>query len=441
MNQESTNENEKTDNSTNNFEEVPIYQEVETKKKEVRTDSYFDGGVLELIGWRILALLITVVTLGIANPWAQCMLYSWQIKHTVYNGKRLKFEGTGGDLFVNMFKWLFFTIITLGIYALFIPIRKAKWVVSNIHYEDEEFVKDDSFFDGNTLQLIGINILYSIITLFSLGLLYPFAVCLKLKWINKHSVINRKKLVFDGNGLQLWGKYLLWWFLTIITFGIFSIWLPILMLKWETKHIHIKTVGEEEKKDKTALIIIPIVIVIMILVIAIICNVISKIPEDKWTEITHNSERLFKKNSDTVEMVREDEYSALVPTKEIQSAKSETKTTIPESTTVPTPTPTPTPIKTSITVGGYTLNFGTYTGTIVQGVWDEETMTASSKSQKVTLKLSENSITLDGKTAGYTISGTTIKWKALDFDVLQVTGNNRITYLAENCPELVWQGK
>ena len=439
MNQESTNENEKTDNSTNNFEEVPIYQEVETKKKEVRTDSYFDGGVLELIGWRILALLITVVTLGIANPWAQCMLYSWQFKHTVYNGKRLKFEGTGGDLFINMFKWLFFTIITLGIYALFIPIRKAKWVVSNIHYEDEEYNKDESFFDGNTLQLIGINILSTIITIFSLGLLYPFALCLKLKWINKHSVINRKKLVFNGNGLQLWGKYLLWLFLTIITFGIFSIWLPILMLKWETRHIHIKTVGEEEKKDKTTLIIIPIIIVVIILVLGIVINVVSKIPEDKWEEITNNIEGILRKNKGTVEMVREDEDSAFIPANPTQPAKSETKTITPEAT--PAQTPTPIPTKTSITVGGYTLNFGTYTGTIVQGVWDEETMTASSKSQKVTLKLSENSITLDGKTAGYTISGTTIKWKALDFDVLQVTGNNRITYLAENCPELVWQGK
>lgn len=200
---EENNQNKEMSNDTNNFEEVAVYQEVETKKKKIRTDSYFDGGVLELIGWRILAFLITAVTLGIATPWAKCMLYSWQIKHTIYNGKRLKFEGTGGDLFVNMFKWLFFTIITLGIYALFIPIRKTRWVISNIHFEDEEYVKEESFFDGKTIQLIGINILSKIITIFSLGLLYPFAICLKLKWINKHTIINRKKLVFAGNGLQL----------------------------------------------------------------------------------------------------------------------------------------------------------------------------------------------------------------------------------------------
>ena len=439
MNTEDSNEKENTSSDTSNFEEVPIYQEVETKKKEVRTDSYFDGGVLELIGWRILAFLITVITIGIATPWAQCMLYSWQLKHTVYNGKRLKFEGTGGDLFVNMFKWLFFTIITLGIYALFVPIKKAKWVISNIHFEDEEFKKDESFFDGNTLQLIGINILSIVITLFSFGLLYPFAICLKLKWINKHTVINRKKLVFDGNGLQLWGKYLLWCFLTIITLGIFSIWLPIFILKWESKHIHIKTVEEEDKNDKTTPILIVVSILLAIVIIPTLISVISNISSDKWKEIENNITEIFRNNKGTVEMYRENEYSALIPAKSIQPSTSETKTNATKKEV--TPAPTPAPAKTSITVGGYTLNFGTYTGIIQQGVWDEETMTSSVVYHNVTLKLTENSITLDGKTAGYTISGTMIKWKGLDFDVLQVTGNNRIMYIVEDCPELVWQGQ
>ncbi len=295
---EEINQNENKEEKTKEFEEDLVYQEVEPKKKVVKTDSYFDGGLLELIGWRILAFLIIVATLGIATPWAQCMLYSWQFKHTVYNGKRLKFEGTGGDLFVNIFKWIFFTIITLGIYAIFVPIKRTRWVISNLHFEDEEHVKDDSFFDGNTLQLIGINILSFIISFCSLGLLYPFAVCLKLNWINKHSVINRKKLVFDGNSLQLWGKYLLWCFLTIITLGIFSLWIPILMLKWQSKHVRIKTVSEEYKKDKSLFIVIPIAIIIMITVIAVLTNVIKDIPEEKWKEINLDNINtvLFQKN-------------------------------------------------------------------------------------------------------------------------------------------------
>ena len=107
-------------------EEQGDYEEVEIKHKEVRTDSYFDGGLLELMGWRLLAFLITGITFGIATPWVKCMLYSWEYKHTVLNGKRLKFEGTGGDLFIHYFKWIFFTIITFGIYLFVLPVRKMK---------------------------------------------------------------------------------------------------------------------------------------------------------------------------------------------------------------------------------------------------------------------------------------------------------------------------
>ena len=221
------------------FEEVDIYQEVEPIKKEVRTDSYFDGSLIELIGWRLLAFLITIVTVGIAAPWGSRMLYSYQMKHTVYNGKRLKFEGTGGDLFVNQFKWVLFTIITLGIYAIFVPVKKTKWVISNIHFEDEEFIKEESFFDGKTIQLIGINLLCNFLNIITLGLVAPFTVCFKLRWINKHTVINRKKLVFNGKAIGLFGKQILWNFLSIITFGIYGLWLPIKVLKWKSKHTHI----------------------------------------------------------------------------------------------------------------------------------------------------------------------------------------------------------
>lgn len=265
-------------NDANKFEEVEMYQEVEPIKKEVRTDSYFDGGLIELIGWKLLSFLITIVTLGIGAPWGACMIYSYEINHTVYNGKRLKFEGTGGDLFVNIFKWVLLSIITLGIYTLFIPIRKTKWVISHIHFEDEHFIKNESFFDGKTIQLIGINILSTILNFISFGLLSSFTYCYKTKWIIKHTVINRKKLVFTGRAISLFGRCMLWGFLTVITFGIFGLWIPIKKLKWQNKNTHIKVVGEEEyKKDKSLYIAIPVLIIGIILFSLIVPKIISNI--------------------------------------------------------------------------------------------------------------------------------------------------------------------
>ena len=38
-------------------------------------ESYFDGGLLQLIGYNILGILVTICTLGICLPWAYCMIY------------------------------------------------------------------------------------------------------------------------------------------------------------------------------------------------------------------------------------------------------------------------------------------------------------------------------------------------------------------------------
>ena len=40
-------------------------------------ESYFDGGLFQLIGWKLLGGFITLITLGICYPWAVCMVYNW----------------------------------------------------------------------------------------------------------------------------------------------------------------------------------------------------------------------------------------------------------------------------------------------------------------------------------------------------------------------------
>ncbi len=97
-------------------------------------ESYFDGGLLQLIGWRILGTLICVFTLGICAPWAICLIYNWEIKHTVINGKRLCFDGTALQLFGNWIKWILLLIITLGIYGFWLDISIRKWKTKHTHF-------------------------------------------------------------------------------------------------------------------------------------------------------------------------------------------------------------------------------------------------------------------------------------------------------------------
>jgi len=98
------------------------------------TESYFDGGVLSAIGWYLLGILITTVTLGICFPWALCMLYGWKINHTVIEGKRLQFNGTALGLFGQWIKWFLLCIVTLGIYSFWVFIALEKWKVKNTSF-------------------------------------------------------------------------------------------------------------------------------------------------------------------------------------------------------------------------------------------------------------------------------------------------------------------
>lgn len=98
--------------------------------------SYFDGGLLQLIGWKILGAIVTVCTLGICYPWAFCMVYNWEIKHTVINGRRLAFNGKAIQLFGNWIKWFLLTIITLGIYSFWLGIKLQQWKVKHTYFAD-----------------------------------------------------------------------------------------------------------------------------------------------------------------------------------------------------------------------------------------------------------------------------------------------------------------
>lgn len=106
-------------------------------KKHGKKVSHFDGGLLNYIGTNILAFLLIFFTLGICTPWAVCILYNWEIKHTVIDGKRLYFDGKAIQLFGHWIKWWLLTIVTLGIYGLWVKIRLKQWITKHTHVRRE----------------------------------------------------------------------------------------------------------------------------------------------------------------------------------------------------------------------------------------------------------------------------------------------------------------
>lgn len=102
-------------------------------------ESYFDGSLIQLIGYQILGFLVTVITFGIATPWAVVILERWRSEHTVIDGQRLYFVGSAVSLFGQWIKWLLLTIITFGIYGFWVQIKMQQWVVKNTHFEGSDY--------------------------------------------------------------------------------------------------------------------------------------------------------------------------------------------------------------------------------------------------------------------------------------------------------------
>ena len=96
--------------------------------------SKFDGGLLGLIGIGIISGFITIITFGLGLPWATCLKEAWYARHSVVDDRRLYFDGTGAQLFGNYIKWWLLSVVTLGIYSLWIPIKMKQWVVEHTHF-------------------------------------------------------------------------------------------------------------------------------------------------------------------------------------------------------------------------------------------------------------------------------------------------------------------
>ena len=143
------------------------------KKNKVAkvNNSVFTGRLLNLIGTWILMFLIIVIMAGIGAglvvvvggvkdvnniqidaklivlavvavllvlfglAWAEIRFMKWETKHTIISGNRVKFNGNAFQLLGNCFKWTFLTIITVGIYALWLPIKVRKWKVKHMELQ------------------------------------------------------------------------------------------------------------------------------------------------------------------------------------------------------------------------------------------------------------------------------------------------------------------
>ena len=92
-----------------------------------------EGTEMGVMQFALIAVGAFLVLLGLAA--AEIRFIKWDTKHTVISGNSIKFNGNAFQLLGNCIKWTFLTIITVGIYGLWLPIKVRKWKVKHMELQ------------------------------------------------------------------------------------------------------------------------------------------------------------------------------------------------------------------------------------------------------------------------------------------------------------------
>lgn len=91
-------------------------------------------------------------------------------------------------------------------------------------------------FNGGAASYLGVGILSFLLVVFTFGIGYPWALCMRQRWKIENITVYGNQLVFNGTGMQLIGLWIKWLFLCIITFGIYSLWVAPELQRWIVEH-------------------------------------------------------------------------------------------------------------------------------------------------------------------------------------------------------------
>lgn len=209
--------------------------------------SEFKGGALANLFLSFFVVLFSLATLGLLYPVLMCAYMRWETNRVYMNGRKLEFDGHAAQLYGKFLLWLFLSLITFGIYLLLrMPLNLQRWKISHTHVAGYtvDGKKAESKFTGTMFGLLGVNIVrllclpFSVITL---GFMGCVAKRYRYAWFAKRRIIDGQKVIFDGNSGQLFGKKILWTLALIFSIGIYSAWYVINIKKWRYKHTHFAT--------------------------------------------------------------------------------------------------------------------------------------------------------------------------------------------------------
>jgi uncharacterized membrane protein YjgN (DUF898 family) len=91
--------------------------------------------------------------------------YRYRMSRTSWRGIRFGYRGDRTELIKNFFKWIFFTIITLGFYSSWLAMNLRKYLLGNVRFGDAEFK-----YNGDGMDYFMLNLKGYFLTIITLGI-------------------------------------------------------------------------------------------------------------------------------------------------------------------------------------------------------------------------------------------------------------------------------
>lgn len=97
----------------------------------------YDTSVFASVGFSLLFKLLKWGTLGICSSLVETWRMGYEYRHLVHWGRRYEFRASGTLYFLKFLLWSWLSLITLGIFSLFVRVRHLKWEYSHLRMKEQ----------------------------------------------------------------------------------------------------------------------------------------------------------------------------------------------------------------------------------------------------------------------------------------------------------------
>ena len=213
----------------------------------------FQGTGGELFVTVLVGYLLTVITFGIYLPWFVCKLQSFVMANTTLGPTkrgdlRMEFSGRGGELFVTGLVGYLLTLITFGIYLPWFLVKLIKFFSENMVATAQDGTRFRLRFEGTGGELFVTVLVGYLLTAITFGIYAPWFICKLNKVLRQRTMILENEQTvgnfdFEGKGGELFVTFLVGYLLTIITVGIYFAWFQVKLMKFMAENTRVAYQG------------------------------------------------------------------------------------------------------------------------------------------------------------------------------------------------------